>query len=553
MNGARLLLRCLEREGVEVVFGYPGGAIMPVYDALVDAELDHVLVRHEQAAALAADGYARASGKVGVCMATSGPGATNLITGIANAHLDSIPMVAITGQVATPLIGTDAFQEVDIVGMTLPCVKHSFQVREPDQLARTVHEAFALARGGRPGPVLVDLPKDVAAGPVAVGDGGRSNTEPPPRGSVDLDSVARAADLLASAERPVVYAGGGIGLAGAVPDFRDFVDAHGLPVVVTLKGLGSLPGDHPGLLGMLGMHGTRAANIAVQNADLLVCVGARFDDRATGRLSGFAPHARVVHFDVDPAEVDKLRRADAGVVGPLGEALRALRVGKRHETWASTCRELAAQHAWRYDAPGEGVHAPRLLHRLGQRLGGEAIVSCDVGQHQMWVAQHFRVDSPERHLSSGGLGTMGFGLPAAIGARYAQPKRAVYVVTGDGSIMMNIQELATINRYRLPIKIVLLDNAMLGMVRQWQELFFERRYSEVELPDNPDFCQLARSFGIDAIRVDRAEQEAGAVETLVSADGPLLVHVRIDPAANVWPLVGPGSSNSEMMEENDVL
>lgn len=552
MNGAGLLLAILEREGVEIVFGYPGGAIMPVYDALVGASVRHVLVRHEQAAALAADGYARATGRVGVCMATSGPGATNLITGIANAHLDSVPMVAITGQVPSSLIGTDAFQEVDIVGMTLPIVKHSFAVRAVDELPELVREAFRLARSGRPGPVLIDLPKDVAMAAARRG----------PLDPVDLDPVASAPDaaalaaaldLLSCAAQPVVYVGGGVVLGRAVEALRAFVEVGDLPTVTTLKGLGTLPHDHPRNLGMLGMHGTRAANLAVQHADLLICVGARFDDRATGNLAGFAPHARVIHLDVDPAEVGKLRRADVAVTGDLTAALRGMTRTMDVDPWRRACAQLSTEHAWRYDAPGFGVHAPRLLARLGQRAAGEAIVSCDVGQHQMWVAQHFRVDAPQRHLSSGGLGTMGFGLPAAIGAQLGCPDRTVIAVTGDGSIMMNLQELATIRRYGLPIKIVLLDNATLGMVRQWQQLFFERRYSEVDLSDNPDFVALAQAFGIPAFEVAAADEEDAAIERLMNSPGPMLAHVRIDPAANVWPLVRPGASNLEMMEDEDVF
>jgi acetolactate synthase-1/2/3 large subunit len=546
------LVRALEREGTEIVFGYPGGAIMPVYDALVDAPLRHVLVRHEQAAALAADGYARATGRVGVCMATSGPGATNLVTGIANAHLDSVPMVAITGQVPSPLIGTDAFQEVDIVGMTLPVVKHSFAARSAGELPELVREAFRLARGGRPGPVLIDLPKDVAMAtterePLDPAD---AVSEQTPADAAVLDA-ARA--LLREAERPVAYVGGGVVLGRAVDALRTFVEAADIPVVTTLKGLGVLPRDHARNLGMLGMHGNRAANVAVQHADLLVCVGARFDDRATGNLAGFAPHAKVIHLDVDPAEVGKLRRADVAVVGSLASSLRALAGPTDVEPWRTACEELARVHAPRYDAPGLGVYAPRLLRRLGDRLAGEGIVACDVGQHQMWVAQHYRVDAPARHLSSGGLGTMGFGLPAAIGAQLGCPKRPVVAVTGDGSIMMNLQELATIRRYELPIKIVLVDNAGLGMVRQWQELFFDRRYSEVDLSDNPDFVALARAFGIPAFELTRADEEDDAIDRLMKSSGPMLAHVRIDPAANVWPLVRPGSSNLEMMEEDDVF
>jgi acetolactate synthase I/II/III large subunit len=549
MKGAQFLVKALEHEGVELIFGYPGGAIMPVYDALLDSPIRHILVRHEQAAALAADGYARATGKVGVCMATSGPGATNLVTGIANAYMDSVPVVAITGQVATPLMGTDAFQEVDIFGITLPVVKHSFLVDAVEDLPRAVHQAFRIARSGRPGPVLIDLPKDVAN---AVGDFQfhAADENDPVLPDVDTDSIARAAELIQASQRPVIYAGGGIGMGRALKEFNNFVDATRIPVISTLKGLGAISTRHPLFLGMMGMHGTKASNHAVQGCDLLICVGARFDDRATGKLSGFAPHAQVVHMDADPSEVSKLRHADAPLIGDLRKTLTALSsVSLDGDAWRHECLAWKQAHAWNYDAPAPGIYAPWFLKRLAQRAGDSVIVSCDVGQHQMWVAQHFDFDRPQQHLSSGGLGTMGFGLPAAIGAQLAYPNATVINVSGDGSMMMNLQELATLRRYDLPVKIVLFDNRALGMVRQWQELFHDRRYSEVDLSDNPDFSRVAESMGIPAFRVENKEHIEDAIDDLLLSSGPMMAHVVIDQKANVWPIVGPGKTNSEMMDE----
>ena len=558
MNGARWLAQALVAEGVDTLFGYPGGTIMPFYDALHGTPaLKHVLVRHEQGAAFAANGYARASGRVGVCVATSGPGASNLVTGIADAMLDSVPMVVLTGQVPTTLMGTDAFQELDVFAMTLPMVKHSFIARRVDDLPMMVAEAFRLARSGRPGPVLIDLPKDVQ-----MADASHLPAHAPlPVDAVEAPkdaSLHEALALISQAQRPVVYGGGGIALGDALQDFRTFVDATQIPTVLTLRGLGALPTKHPLNLGMLGMHGSRAANLAVQEADLLIVVGARFDDRATGKLAEFAPHARVVHMDLDAAEIGKLRAADAGVRGDLRITLAKLtlpcaahlhgRNGAARKAWRAQCQQRAQQHAARYDAPGNTVYAPALLKRLSE-LAPDAIVACDVGQHQMWVAQHWRMDHPRKHLTSGALGAMGFGIPAAMGAQMQDANARVICVSGDGSILMNIQELATLRRYDLPVKIVLLDNQALGMVRQWQELFFDKRYSEIDLSDNPDFVALAQAFGIEALHVERAEDVDAALQTLLDAKGPALLHVAIDTAANVWPLVPPNRSNSEMMDD----
>lgn len=550
MKGAQFLVKALEHEGVELIFGYPGGAIMPVYDALLDSPIRHILVRHEQAAALAADGYARATGKVGVCMATSGPGATNLVTGIANAYMDSVPMVAITGQVATPLMGTDAFQEVDIFGITLPVVKHSFLIDHAEDLPRVVHEAFRIARSGRPGPVLIDLPKDVAnvTGDFQLyGAGADAQASSLHAGG---DWIARATELMHMSRRPVIYAGGGIGMARALEEFNDFVDATRIPVIATLRGLGAISTRHPLFLGMMGMHGTKASNHAVQECDLLICIGARFDDRATGKLSGFAAHAKVIHMDVDPSEVGKLRHADVPLIGDLRKTLRSLSsVAIECDAWRHECLAWKQTHAWNYDAPAPGIYAPWFLKRLAQRAGDNVIVSCDVGQHQMWVAQHFDFNRPQQHLSSGGLGTMGFGLPAAIGAQLAYPNATVINVSGDGSMMMNLQELATLRRYGLPVKIVLFDNRALGMVRQWQELFHDQRFSEVDLSDNPDFSRVAQSMGIPAFRIENKDRIEDAIDELLLTPGPMMAHVVIDQKANVWPIVGPGKTNSEMMDE----
>lgn len=547
VTGARLVVEALEREGVRHIFGYPGGAIMPVYDALPGSALTHILVRHEQAAALAADAYGRVTGEPGVCLATSGPGATNLVTGIANAFMDSVPMVAITGQVARPLIGTDAFQEVDIFGITLPIVKHSYVIRRTEDIPAVFAEAFALARSGRPGPVLIDLPKDVA---MLAGVPGPFELEPALSAPLDEAAIASANRLIAEAQAPVLYFGGGIAIARAEQALRTFAERTGIPSVATLKGLGGVPTDAPTFLGMLGMHGTRAANVAIDNCDLLICVGARFDDRATGKLDTFAPKAKVIHIDGDPAEIGKLRRAEVGIAGDLGAILDRLTASPDGaDDWKHRCAEQKKMWAASYDAPGNGVYVPAMLKALSEAAGDDAIFTCDVGQHQMWVAQHCRFSRPQAHLTSAGLGTMGYGVPAGIGALLADPDATVITVSGDGSIMMNIHELATLRRYRLPLKIVLIDNAQLGMVRQWQELFFEENFSEVDLSDNPDFADVARSFGIEAFTIDHRSEVPGAIERLLNTDGPILCHVRIDPRENVWPLVPPNCSNIQMLEK----
>ncbi|HEY5712337.1 MAG TPA: acetolactate synthase 2 catalytic subunit [Allosphingosinicella sp.] len=549
VSGARLVVEALEREGVTHIFGYPGGAIMPVYDALLGSSLTHILVRHEQAAALAADAYGRVTGRPGVCLATSGPGATNLVTGIANAFLDSVPMIAITGQVPAHLIGTDAFQEVDIFGITLPIVKHSYIVRSPDDIPQVFAEAFALAMSGRPGPVLIDLPKNVTQGMSTA----TAPAEPPVflLPAPDDDAIACANALIEEAKAPILYFGGGVSIAAADAALRAFTARSGVPSVATLKALGSLPTDAPGFLGMLGMHGTRAANSAIDECDLLICVGARFDDRATGKVDTFAPRARIIHIDGDPAEIGKVKRVEVGIAGDLETILdRLTAVPADISAWQARCADFAARWAPRYDAPGTGIYAPAMLKELTEKAGDDLIITCDVGQHQMWVAQHCRFARPRGHLTSAGLGTMGYGVPAGIGALIADPTAPVLTVTGDGSIMMNIQELATIRRYRLPLKILLLDNSQLGMVRQWQEVFFNEQFSEIDLTDNPDFAEVARSFGIEAFTIDYRSEVSAAIDRLLATEGPILCHARIDPRENVWPLVPPNKSNIEMMEKS---
>ncbi|YCH30357.1 acetolactate synthase 2 catalytic subunit [Erwinia sp. D4-22] len=546
MTGAQWVVQALRAQGVKTVFGYPGGAIMPVYDALYDGGVEHLLCRHEQGAAMAAIGYARATGKVGVCIATSGPGATNLITGLADAMMDSVPVVAITGQVAAPLIGTDAFQEIDVLGLSLACTKHSFLVESLETLPEVMAEAFAIAQSGRPGPVLVDIPKNIQ---VASGD--LAPHLLPVAETVDYphQELQQARALMVQAKKPVLYVGGGVGIAQAVPALRAFVKQTGIPTVATLKGLGAPDASDPGYLGMLGMHGTKAANLAVQQCDLLIAVGARFDDRVTGKLDTFAPHASVIHMDIDPAELNKLRRAHVGLQGDFNTLLPELAQPCQIDEWRAEVMALKTEHSWRYDHPGEAIYAPLFLRQLSDRKAKSAIVTTDVGQHQMWTAQHMSFSAPENFITSSGLGTMGFGLPAAVGAQVARPDDCVICVSGDGSFMMNVQELGTIKRKKLPIKIVLMDNQRLGMVRQWQQLFFSERYSETNLSDNPDFLMLARAFEIPGQHITRKDQVEEALDALLNSEGPYLLHVAIDELENVWPLVPPGASNANMMEK----
>lgn len=546
IRGADAVIKVLAAHGVTTVFGYPGGAIMPIYDALYGSPVEHLLSRHEQGAAFAAVGYARASGKTGVCFATSGPGATNLITSLADALLDSVPIVAITGQVSTAVIGTDAFQEIDVLGMSLSCTKHSFMVTNINDLIPTLYQAFEIAASGRPGPVLVDIPKDIQLAYLEYRTPLLAVTNEP---QAEMSDIEAARALLAEAKQPMLYVGGGVGMAGAVDQLREFIKVTGIPSVATLKGLGSIAHGTPGYLGMLGMHGGKAANLAVQDCDLLIVVGARFDDRVTGRLASFADKAKVIHLDIDAAELGKLRMPEVAIAGDLRQILPALAMSMNITPWQAEVEHLCRKHQWDYQHPGSLIYAPALLRRLANKLPEDNVVCCDVGQHQMWVAQHMWFRRPEDHLSSAGLGTMGFGLPAAIGAQVARPDATVVTVSGDGSFMMNVQELTTIKRRKLPVKIVLVDNQKLGMVKQWQQLFFEERYSETDLSDNPDFVQLASAFDIPGRTIFSSDEVEEALTEMLEAKGPYLLHVAIDDAFNVWPLVPPGASNSDMMDE----
>lgn len=554
MNGAQHILHAFHRHSIGTVFGYPGGCIMPLYDALVDdVNVEHVLCRHEQACALAADGFARASGRLGVCIATSGPGATNLLTGVANAHRDSTPMLVITGQVVSSLIGTDAFQETDVLGMTLGIVKHSFLVYDADALPAIMEEAIELAQRGRPGPVWIDIPKDILMAEVKA-----TRVSKSPAWDADCPSLAEVSAMLGTARKPLLYSGGGISLAHAEASFRTFAESSALPAVVSLNGIGNLGRHNPYNLGMLGMHGSRAANRAVDECDLLLVIGARLDDRATGKLDGFAPNARVIHIDADAAEFNKLRSASLSIRGDLNSILHELTRALSEkplaiESWQKQCLNWHAEegfHAADYANPLAPISGPVFIRELSSLAPADTIIACDVGQHQMWVAQYYSFENPRLHLTSGGLGTMGFGLSAAIGARFAAPNRTVINVTGDGSFMMNVQELATIRRYKLPVKIIVMDNQCLGMVRQQQELFYGNRESQINLDDNPDFTALARAFDIPTLHVELTDLIRPSLEALMACDGPMLLHVAIAREDNVWPIVKPGASNREVVDKN---
>lgn len=546
MKGAELVVAALRQQNIQTIFGYPGGAIMPIYDALYDGGVEHILCRHEQGAAMAAIGMARASQSVAVCMATSGPGATNLVTGLADALLDSIPIVAITGQVASSHIGTDAFQEMDVIGMSLSCTKHSYLVTDIEDLAPTLAEAFQVAQSGRPGPVIVDIAKDVQLAQTSV------TTLPtvimPPLPEASAQQLSDAQHLLAESTRPVLYVGGGVQLANATDTVREFLRNNPMPCVSTLKGLGSIERHDPHYLGMLGMHGTKAANLVVQESDLLLVVGARFDDRVTGKLDTFAPQAKVIHLDIDAAELNKLRHANAPLRGDINHLLPQLTVTQDISPWLHHSESLRSGFKWRYDHPGELIFAPLLLKQLSDMMPDSAIVSTDVGQHQMWSAQHIQPRQPQNFITSAGLGTMGFGLPAAMGAAVARPQDQSILITGDGSFMMNVQELGTLKRRQIPVKIVLLNNQRLGMVRQWQSLFFEGRHSETILDDNPDFVMLAKAFNIPGKTITKKHEVEPALQELLASETSYLLHVLIDEEENVWPLVPPGASNSDMLE-----
>ncbi|HEX8995711.1 MAG TPA: biosynthetic-type acetolactate synthase large subunit [Ktedonobacterales bacterium] len=559
MTGAQILCEALEQEGVEIIFGYPGGTIMPFYDALTSSRLRHALVRHEQAAAHAADGYARATGRVGVCVATSGPGATNLVTGIATAFMDSIPMVAITGQVARRLIGTDAFQETDIVGVTQPITKHSIQVTSVDQMADAVHEAFAIARSGRPGPVLIDVPKDVQLATGVAPAPWRPKTPAQPSQSASFtQAIHRAAAMIDSAERPIILAGHGIILSGAYDELRAFAEKTGAPVVTTLLGISAIPESHPLAVGMPGMHGRASVNRAIHDSDVLIAVGMRFDDRVTGVSHRFAPHARIIHIDIDPAEIGKVFQPDEPIVADARAALQALTnavSANEHDRWVTSIGPRSDERAAdsmgqpATSSAGEGARLPdpaEILAAIRAATAGRAMIVSDVGQHQMWVARHYGYDSPNTHFSSGGLGTMGFALPAAMGAAIGRPDEPIWVVAGDGGIQMNIQELATIVALGLPIKIAIFNNGYLGMVRQWQEFFHDRNYSETRI-SGPDYEKLAEAYGATGFEVRDADAVPAAIERAMRTDGPVIIDFVIEQEANVYPMVAQGKPNVEMI------
>jgi acetolactate synthase-1/2/3 large subunit len=552
LNGARIVWESLVREGVEVVFGISGGAVIHLYHALPEYPIHHVLMRHEQAAAHAADGYARATGKVGVCLATSGPGATNLVTGIATAHMDSSPVVAITGQVATPFIGKDAFQEVDITGITLPITKHNYLVTDINELAMTIKEAFYIARTGRPGPVLIDIAKDVQAAELEYEESPEVSLpgyQPVLMGN--MRQIKQAAYLINRAETPLILAGHGVILAGAEAELRQLAERAHIPVVTTLLGISALPETHPLCLGMGGMHGEAYANQALQQADLVMVLGSRFDDRLTGPVSTFVPRATIIHVDIDPAEIGKNVESELPIVGDVRNVLQALLPmveAAGHAAW------LGQINGWRRESASRDVLNQEtdelipqyVIRQIWHATGGQAIMVSDVGQNQMWEAQYFLHDGPRSLLSSGGLGTMGFALPAAIGAQMGHPDQMVWATVGDGGLQMTIQELVTVVQERLPLKIAVLNNGYLGMVRQWQQLFFEGRYSGTPLL-GPDFAKVAEAYSISGLTVTEKEQVVPAIEQAIEIDGPVLIDFRIVQEENVYPMVAPGSAIHEMI------
>jgi acetolactate synthase I/II/III large subunit len=561
LSGAKILLNCLVREGVECMFGYPGGVTLPLYDALYDHQIRHILVRHEQNAAFAAQGYARTTGKVGVCCATSGPGATNLVTGLVDAMMDSIPIVAITGQVTSKLMGSDAFQEADTFGITRSATKHNFLVKNINELPQVVHEAFYIAASGRPGPVLVDITKDVFQG----------QAHYTPLTEIHLPGykvyseghsgqIRRAAQMMWEAERPFVYAGGGIIAANASQELRELVELLNAPAVCTLMGLGALPSEHPNFISLPGMHGSYAANMGMSNTDLLIALGTRFDDRVTGRLAAFAPHAKVIHVDIDPAEIGKNRAADLPIVGNAKRVLPKLTAALREFAPAMEERNRAARAEWwkqikhwKEEHPlvpetsNTEIKPQHLVAEIDRLSGGRAIVTSDVGQHQMWAAQLVRFNEPRLWINSGGLGSMGFGLPAAIGAQFARPDKLVFALVGDGGFQMSIPELATIANHALPIKIIVMNNGYLGMVRQWQELFYNNRLSQVELSSFPDPEKLAGAYGFKGRTVDDVNEMPAALQQAVGEPGPYLLNVKVSSFENVFPMVPAGGAINEMV------
>lgn len=559
LTGAQILLESLKKEGVDVLFGYPGGAVIDIYDELPrHPELKHVLVRHEQGAVHAADGYARASGKVGCCLVTSGPGATNTVTGIATAYCDSIPLVVFTGQVPTQLIGNDAFQEVDIVGITRPCTKHNFLVKDVRNLAKTIRQAFYLARSGRPGPVLVDLPKDIMQArtefvwPEDIFMRSYNPTYKP-----NLNQLRRTAEELAKARKPIILAGGGVIMANASEVLCELAHELDIPVATTLMGLGAFPANGDLWLGMVGMHGTYAANMSINHADLLVCVGARFDDRVTGRLQDFASHARIVHIDIDPTSIRKNVEVDVPVVGDCRQALEGILEICRakmadtdwsgmHADWLQTVHEWKANHPLAYNKNGH-IKPQQVIETMYSITKGDAIIATEVGQNQMWAAQFYTFTKPRTLLTSGGLGTMGYGFPAAIGAQFAFPDKLVINVAGDGSIQMNIQELATVVQNKIPVKVVILNNGHLGMVRQWQELFYNRNYSHTNMEAQPDFVKLAEAYGAEGYRISKPEELEDVLRKALTSPNPAFIDVIVEREENVYPMVPAGAALDEML------
>ena len=558
LTGAQILLKCLEREEVKHIFGYPGGVVLDIYDELTRTpQIKHILVRHEQAAVHAADGYARASSKVGVALVTSGPGATNTVTGIASAYLDSIPIVVFTGQVPTALIGNDAFQEVDIVGITRPCTKHNYLVKDINQLAYTIHEAFHIARSGRPGPVLVDLPKDVMQASVVPKFPEAIKIKSyNPTYHANPRQVKRALELMLSARRPVLYTGGGIILSDASEELSKFAHLLQIPVTSTLMGLGGYPGDDPLWMGMLGMHGTYCANMAVSKADLLVAIGARFDDRVTGKLSDFAPHAKIIHVDIDPSSISKNVQVDIPIVGDCRDTLQqfndllhempARDLTKIRGPWLETIASWEKEHPLTYTWSDTTIKPQYVIEKLWELTKGDAYITTEVGQNQMWAAQFYKFKKPRRLMTSGGLGVMGYGFPAAMGVQVAQPEAIVIDIAGDGSIQMNIQELITVVENKLPVKIAILNNSFLGMVRQWQQLFYERRYSFTPMAA-PDFVKLAEAYGAVGLRATKPQEVEPVIKEALNTPRPVIIDFRVEPEECVMPMVPAGKAIHEML------
>jgi acetolactate synthase I/II/III large subunit len=557
MRAVDAVMECLKAEGVDVVFGLPGGANIPTYDAFYDAGIRHILVRHEAGGGHAAEGYAKATGKVGVALGTSGPGATNLVTPIADAMMDSVPVVFITGQVRTDLLGTDGFQEADVIGITMPIVKHSFMIQHPLEIPRALHEAFHLARSGRPGPVIVDIPTDLSRADIPyepVDDVRLPGYQPTIDGN--QKQIRLAAKAIANARRPVIYAGGGVVLGNASPELVELCLSDRLPVTATLNGLGGFPAPHEQWLGMLGMHGTRAANYAMDEADLIVAIGARFDDRITGKLSEFAPRAKFIHIDIDPAEISKNVPAHIPIVGDVKNILPRLTAEYRAQApdrsrldeWWNRITGWRSQYPLGWEDSADSAIKPQsVIQALYDATQGDAIVTSDVGQHQMWAAQYFHFKGPRRWINSGGLGTMGFGLPAAMGAQIGRPDETVICVSGDGSIQMNAQELATCAEHGIPVKVFILNNGYLGMVRQWQELFWDRRYSQVDMGQHPDFVKLADAYGATGIRLDDKASLDEGIKQALATEGPVVVDVRVTREENVYPMIAPGEAARDMV------